>query len=207
MNSVLDTVLAALYFFLYKIPMIEKEELREHALLHMERIRPDSEDVEAMVGHFHEHVPLKDGQVVAAYWPMTGEVDVRYIIDDLLREGAKVALPVPSKTMRQMTFALWDGKGDLVKGNFGVFVPPREQLVEPDVILVPMIAFDRKGNRLGRGAGHYDTTLAALRQKRDVLVVGVAYAAQAVLFNLPVEEHDQKMDIIITPQGVQDFRN
>lgn len=187
--------------------MNEKEELRGQALLHLERIRPDAEDVEAIAGLFSDNIPLKQGQVVAAYWPMGNEIDVRYIIDHLLRNGVTVVLPVPSKTSREMAFWKWDGQGDLVKGSFGVFVPPREDKVDPDIVLVPMIAFDRKGNRLGRGAGHYDATLAGLRKSRDILVVGVAYAAQAVLFNLPAEGHDQKMDMIITPQGVQDFRS
>lgn len=186
--------------------MIEKDELREHALLHLDKLRPEHEDVEATAALFRENVPVKDGQIVAAYWPMASEFDVRYIIDDLLARGKKVALPVPSKNSREMTFSLWDGKSDLIKGNFGVFVPPSEKQVEPDILLIPMLAFDRKGNRLGRGAGHYDTTIAALRKKKDILTIGVAYAAQAVLFNLPCEDHDQKMDMIITPNGVQDFR-
>lgn len=187
--------------------MIEKDEMREQALLHREKIRPDTEDVEGMAALFESHVPLTAGQVVAAYWPIGYEIDVRYIIDDVIKRGHKIALPVTLKNSREMVFSQWDGKGDLVKGGFGAFVPPKEQLVEPDVVLVPMLAFDRKGNRLGRGGGHYDATLAALRKKRNILAVGVAYAAQAVLFNLPCEEHDQKMDMILTPQGVQDFRN
>ena len=185
--------------------MIEKEELREQAVLHRDRIRPDDENVEAIAGHFAPYV--KDGQVVAAYWPMDHEIDVRYIIDDLLNRGVTIALPVASRKSREMVFSKWDGKGDLAKGNFGVFVPPKEDLVEPDIVLVPMLAFDRKGNRLGRGGGHYDATIAGLREKKNVLIIGVAYAAQAVLFNLPAEEHDQKMDMILTPQGMQDFRN
>jgi 5-formyltetrahydrofolate cyclo-ligase len=187
--------------------MIEKEELREQALLHLDRLRADNEDVEGTARLFRENVIVKDGQIVAAYWPIGPEFDVRYIVDDLLARGIKVALPVPSKTSREMAFSLWDGQGDLVKGAYGVFVPPTEKLVEPDIVLVPMLAFDRKGNRLGRGAGHYDATLAALRARKDVLVIGVAYAAQAVLFNLPSEDHDQKMDMILTPNGVQNFRN
>ena len=187
--------------------MIEKEELREQAILHRDRIRPEDEDVEALAALFQEHVKPQMGQVIAAYWPLDHEIDVRYIIDDLLKQGHSIALPIASRKSREMTFSKWDGKGDLAKGNFGVFVPPSEDLVEPDIILVPMLAFDRKGNRLGRGGGHYDATIEALRQKKDVLVIGVAYAAQAVLFNLPVEEHDQRMDMILTPQGVQDFKN
>lgn len=185
---------------------IEKEALREQATLHCDRIRPDSEDVEKIVSLFKDHVKPRQGQIVAAYWPMGHEIDVRYIIDDLLKSGIDVALPVASRTSRVMTFSKWDGKGDLAKGHFGVFVPPKENTVEPDIVLVPMLAFDRKGNRLGRGGGHYDATLAALRAKKDILAVGVAYATQAVLFHLPVQTHDQPMDMIVTPAGVHDFR-
>ncbi len=185
---------------------VDKDELREQALLHREKIRPDTEDVEGMGALFQKHVKLASGQVVAAYWPIGNEIDVRFLIDDLIKADVTVALPITRKDSREMSFSLWDGKGDLIKGAFGAFVPPKEQLVEPDIVLVPMLAFDRKGNRLGRGGGHYDATLAALRKKRNILAVGVAYAAQAVLFNLPMEEHDQKMDMILTPQGVQDFR-
>ncbi|PZQ44235.1 MAG: 5-formyltetrahydrofolate cyclo-ligase [Micavibrio aeruginosavorus] len=187
--------------------MIEKEELREQAVLHRDRIRRDDEDVENLVALFHESVPLKEGQVVGAYWPLDHEIDARYIIDDLLKKGTCVALPIASRKERAMVFSKWDGKGDLIRGNYGVFVPPDEKLVEPDVLLVPLLAFDRKGNRLGRGGGHYDATIAKLRATRDILTIGIAYAAQAVLFNLPVEEHDQKMDMIITPSGVHDFRS
>lgn len=186
---------------------MNKDELREQALLHLERLRPEDEDAEATVALFRDNVPLKGDSVVAAYWPFKHEFDVRYILDDLLKRGITVALPVVSKTSREMRFTRWNGKGDLIKGNFGIFVPPEEDVVEPDVLIVPMLAFDRRGNRLGRGAGHYDTTLAALRQKRDILAVGVAYAAQVVLFPLPVEAHDQKLDMIITPASVHDFRN
>lgn len=186
--------------------MIEKDQLREQAMLHLSRIRPEDEPVEMIVAHFHGAVPVAAGQVVALYWPMKNEIDVRYILDDLLRREIQVALPVPSRTSRQMNFSRWDGHGDLVKGEFGIFVPPIEALVDPDIVVVPMLAFDRKGTRLGRGAGHYDATLAALRSRKDILVVGVAYDAQAVLFSLPVEPHDQKLDLIVTPSGVQDFR-
>ncbi len=184
-----------------------KDELREQALLHLEKIRPYSEDCEAAASFFHQQIKIKQGQVVAAYWPMNGEFDVRIIMDDLINKGVTVALPITKRGVREMVFSRWGGKGDLVQGMYGVFVPPKEDLVEPDILLVPLLAFDRKGYRLGRGGGHYDATLSALRAKKTVLAIGIGYAAQAVLFNLPVEDHDQKMDMIITPNGVMDFRN
>ena len=79
------------------------------------------------------------------------------------------------------------------------------QWLEPDVVIVPLLAFDRRGYRLGQGGGYYDATLADLRAKKNIIAVGLAYAQQACLFNLPVEEHDQKLDWVVTPQGAQEF--
>lgn len=187
--------------------MIEKDELREQALLHIDRLRPDAEDAEAAVELFFAHVPLKAGRVIGLYWPIQKEFDVRFLLHELVNRGYGVALPVTSRESRVMQYASWDGRDSLVKGNFGTFVPPGSDIVEPDVVIVPMLAFDRRGTRLGRGGGHYDATLAALRQKRDILAIGMAHAGQAVLFNLPVEDHDQKLDMIVTPKDVFDFRN
>ncbi len=184
-----------------------KDELREQALQHLERIPPEEKDFEAATTLFHEHVAVKAGQVVAAYWPMTNEFDARYIIDDLLQRGATIALPVTQKPERVMRFHTWDGKSDLARGDYGVMIPKDGKIVDPDILVVPMLAFDRKGNRLGRGAGHYDATLEDLRKRKDVLAVGVAYASQIVLFGLPTEEHDQTLDLVVTPSGVHDFRN
>ena len=182
-----------------------KNELREQAMLHRERIRPEDEDIENASALFNQAVAAKD-KLVGAYWPIGDEFDVRYLIADILKDGGGIALPVASKTTRQMQFAPWDGKADLIKGDWGIYVPKTDERVEPDILLVPFLAFDRKGYRLGRGGGHYDATIAALRGKKEILAVGVGYAAQAVLFNLPVEPHDERLDMVITPQGVHDFR-
>jgi 5-formyltetrahydrofolate cyclo-ligase len=194
-------------FFLYKEFMTNKGELREQAVLHRDKIRPGDEDLEVACRLFLEAAPVEKGRIYGAYWPIGNEFDVRYMIDDILKAGGHIALPVASKSSREMSFAPWDGKAGLVKGAWGVSVPPTDERVEPDVLLVPFLAFDRKGYRLGRGGGHYDATIAALRAKKEILVIGVGYAAQAVLFNLPVEPHDQRLDIVITPKGVHDFRH
>ena len=76
----------------------------------------------------------------------------------------------------------------------------------PDILLIPFLSFDRYGYRLGQGGGYYDATLAHLREEKDILAIGMGYAQQAVLFKLPAEDHDQKMDMVITPQNVHDFR-
>jgi 5-formyltetrahydrofolate cyclo-ligase len=194
-------------FFSYKIPMANKDELREQAILHRDKIRPGDEDIERAAALLIQAVPAEKGRIYGAYWPKGNEFDVRYMIDDILKAGGRIALPVASKSTREMGFAPWDGKAPLIKGEWGIMIPPTDERVEPDVLLVPFLAFDRKGYRLGRGGGHYDATIEALRTKKDILAVGVGYAAQAVLFSLPVEPHDQKLDLIVTPAGIHDFRN
>lgn len=186
--------------------MTDKNALREHARQHRAKIDPASEDVEGMSALFFEQAAPKADQIIAAYWPMGKELDIRYLIDDLIRAGHKVALPVASKDNRSMTFRLWDGKVNLIEGEYAIFIPPESEPVEPDILLIPLLAFDRRGTRLGQGQGHYDATLATLREKKEILAVGVGYAAQAVLFNLPVEPHDQRLDLVLTPKGVHDFR-
>lgn len=104
-----------------------------------------------------------------------------------------------------MIFRVWDGKTPLVSGGFGLMEPGEGAAILPDIVLVPLLAFDRRGHRLGYGKGYYDTALADLRAQKDIRAIGVGYGEQAVLFNLPSEPHDQKLDMMITPHGITDF--
>jgi 5-formyltetrahydrofolate cyclo-ligase len=183
-----------------------KDELREQARLHRDHLPPDISAPEEAAKLFHETVLVAPTQIVAGYWPQGKEFDVRYILDDLLGQGIDCALPIATKDTRVMRFARWRADAPLIKGAFGVMEPETKDYVDPDIVLVPFLAFDRRGYRLGYGGGHYDATLDDLRDRRDVLAVGVGYAEQAVLFNLPVEDHDQPLDLIVTPRGVHDFR-
>lgn len=184
-----------------------KDDLREQALIHRSHLPPDINAPEEAARLFRETFALASGQIVAGYWPYGKEFDVRYILDDLLKAGVTCALPVAVTDTRVMRFVLWNDKTVMKKGAFGILEPEGGDLVDPDILLVPFLAFDRRGYRLGRGGGHYDATLADLRARKQILAVGVGYAEQAVLFNLPAEEHDQKLDVIITQQRVYDFRN
>lgn len=185
-----------------------KETFRQEAVRHRARIDPGSEDPEAAAGYFFQSIkPVKD-QMVAAYWPKGREFDPRPILEKLLEVGCVCALPVVKSESLELGFARWDEDIVLVKGAFGVLHPElegTEQWIEPDIVIVPLLAFDRRGYRLGHGGGYYDATLRALRKKKSILAVGVAYAQQACLFNLPVEDHDERLDWVITPQGTHYF--
>jgi len=142
--------------------------------------------------------------VVAGYVPFRTEIDPRPLLRALAAQGARLCLPrTPSKGAggAALTFHLCDpdNPDHLEKSTWGVMEPKAHlEQTRPDVVLVPLLGFDRAGNRLGQGQGHYDRTLEALRATGPVLAVGVAFAAQEVA-HIPVEPHDQRLDWIITP--------
>lgn len=193
-------------FFLYTSPMNpSKDTLREQARLHRDRIDPFSEDFEQAISLFYEFVKPQEGQIIGLYWPKGREFDTRGLLEQLLRDGFTCALPVMVKGSRVLEFRSWVEGEELVTNSFGVAEPSGGTVVLPDILVVPLLAFDRRGNRLGYGGGYYDATIAALRQAKPVMTAGFCYAQQAVLFNLPVEEHDVKLDWVITPVKAHSF--
>jgi 5-formyltetrahydrofolate cyclo-ligase len=185
-----------------------KEMLRAEALRARGLLSLTPQEYKEFSALFFREISLPDDAVVAAYWPKDREFDVRPLIDDILERGYKVALPVTAKGSKVLQFARWHEDIDLEVGQYGINHPVLDadtEFLEPDVFLVPMLAFDRRGGRLGYGGGYYDSTLARYKAQKQILVVGVAYAQQACLFNLPVEEHDIKMDRVITQQQAYAF--
>ena len=144
-------------------------------------------------------VPLGEGTILAGYSPIRSECDPVPLMRSLAGKGAQLALPVIEARDKPMSFSEWRQGGHLVAGPFGILQPrPDAVSVDPDIILVPLAAFDRKLRRIGYGAGYYDRTLAALRQQRRVVVaVGIAFAAQEVA-EIPADGHDQSLDLVLT---------
>ncbi len=140
------------------------------------------------------------GKTIAGYWPIGTELDCRPALEALKAAGAEVALPVVAGQGQALIFRNWLPGDTLDQGPFGTMHPAvRAALVKPDVLLLPLMAFDGMGLRLGYGAGYYDRTVEALRRDRQVLTVGIAYDEQEIP-TLPVDGHDQRMDAVITDQ-------
>jgi 5-formyltetrahydrofolate cyclo-ligase len=182
-----------------------KDILRQEALRHRNMIIPQEMDAEQACSFFFEAVKPQAGQVVAAYWPMRREFSTFEILQRLHEEKIACALPVVQKNDKCLKFARWHDGDALEEGIHGTQQPIKKEFLSPDMIIVPLLAFDRRGYRLGYGGGYYDATISALKNKKDIVTVGLAYATQACLFNLPIEEHDVKLDYVVTPQGVQRF--
>jgi 5-formyltetrahydrofolate cyclo-ligase len=138
------------------------------------------------------------GVAVSAYWPLEDEFDPRPLFAELHRRGHPIGLPVILGKGQPLKFRRWTPDVALVRGSFRVMTPPMEAPeVIPQLLLVPLLAFDRAGYRLGYGGGFYDRTIAKLRAAGDVLAVGVALAAQEVAA-VPRDDTDEPLDWVVT---------
>ncbi len=136
--------------------------------------------------------------VVSGYWPIGQELDPRPLMAALSARGAVLTLPVTCAETGVLRFRLWHQDNPLEDAGFGTLAPgPSAGEAEPDFVLVPLLAFDRSGARLGYGQGHYDRTLADLRSRRAVETAGIAFSVQEI-DAVPVEGHDVPLDWILT---------
>lgn len=140
--------------------------------------------------------------VIAGYWPLADELNIRPALIALRRQGHTIALPVTGPKQTPLTFRRWDEGAALERGRFDTRHPSvNAPEVIPDVVLLPLLAFDRRGNRLGYGGGYYDRTLARLRDQGPVLAVGVAFAIQE-MEELPAGRYDRPLDLMVTEQEI-----
>ncbi len=147
--------------------------------------------------HLLAVLPPPAGAVVAGFWPLPGEIDIRPLLLALGDRGHCIALPVTPQRGRPLAFGAWRPGEALLPGRFGTMAPAGAEIV-PDVLLVPLLAFDRRGHRLGYGAGYYDRTLASLPAAR---AVGCAFAAQEVA-EVPAGPYDVPLGAVATEAGV-----
>lgn len=145
------------------------------------------------------------GTVVAGYWPMRDELDPRPTLSELSARGCRIALPAVIGYGQPLVFRAWESDEPLQDGPFGTIQPGEEaDVLEPQLLLVPMVAFDRSGRRLGYGGGFYDRTLAALRGRFAVQAIGIAYADQEVE-SVPAGPEDARLDGVVTERAYLDF--
>ena len=184
----------------------EKSAIRTEALRHRQNLNIDPDWSDQVANQFFDAVTLKPDSIVSVYYPREKELDTLPVAEQLWARGIACALPVIQDENPALRFSRWTREARLIEGAFQIPVPEQPDYVDPDIVVVPLLAFDQRGHRLGYGKGYYDATLQELRQRKSILAVGLAYAEQACLFALPSEEHDQKLDLVITPQRIFDFR-
>ncbi len=146
---------------------------------------------------------LAPGAVVSGFLPYQSEIDVKPLLARLAAAGFLTALPVVTGRNQPLLFRLWRPGEPTEAGAWNIPVPlDTAATTVPDVLLVPMLAFDSGGYQLGYGGGFYDRTLERLRSERPVIAVGVAYAEQEV-HHVPRDAHDQPLDWILTEMGAR----
>ncbi|MCA3312829.1 MAG: 5-formyltetrahydrofolate cyclo-ligase [Roseomonas sp.] len=143
------------------------------------------------------HAP-PEGAIIAGYWPMGDEMDPRPLMLALASLGLALALPVTPPRGQPLIFRAWAPGGALRPGPAGTSEPAEGALVNPDWLLVPLLAFDRAGRRLGYGGGYYDRTLAALPGAK---AIGIAYAGQEMP-EVPAGPQDMRLPLIATEDSV-----
>lgn len=185
--------------------MTKAEFRAQAAIRRAEAARSAPDAAKRLIAHWPESLRPS---CLAGFHPIRDEIDPRLLLADLACAGSALCLPVtpPRGSGEPLSFRGWRPGAPLVRSGFGVLEPgPEAPVVTPDVLLVPLLAFDRHGGRLGYGAGHYDRTLTALRARGPVTAIGVAYAAQEH-DALPLEPHDAPLDGILTEMGYMRVR-
>ena len=144
------------------------------------------------------------GVPVSGYMPIRTEINPLPAMAEAAAHGL-VGVPVIEGAGMPLRFARWEPETEMVSGPFGALIPSEPEFLEPEILIVPLVAFDATGGRLGYGGGYYDRTLEKLRSKRATLAIGFAYEAQEA-DHLPLEPTDQMLDMIVTERRVRDLR-
>lgn len=153
--------------------------------------------------------PIKftPGVIVSGFSPMKTEINPIPLMRKLADAGAKLALPAIAGRGKPLIMRAWTFGEPLASGQWGIREPvPEAPEVAPDILIVPLAAFDRVGHRIGYGAGYYDMTINALRAKKKITAIGIAFAAQEIP-QVPATERDARLDLVLTEREVIDFRS
>ncbi len=179
----------------------DKRTLRSAMLAWREALSPEERQAAAqgLLLTLQSERPFETPAVVSGFWPIKEEIDIRPLMIELFNTGCQMVLPLVQGRGQKLLFRAWRPGDPLEAGVFGTLQPTaRRETLEPDALIVPLLACDGEGWRLGYGGGFYDRTLAQLR----VPAIGIAYAGQAMDI-LPRGGHDYPLDGILTEAGLK----
>jgi 5-formyltetrahydrofolate cyclo-ligase len=180
-----------------------KAELRSAALERRDALPPEARKAAAeIIAARPLPVPVPPGAVVAGFSAIRSEISPVPLLRRFADAGARLALPAIVARGRPLAFRAWRFGEELARGQWGIREPkPEAAEVRPDVVIVPLAAFDRRGYRIGYGAGYYDLTLHALRAEKPITAVGLAFAMQEI-DQVPELPHDARLDLVLTEREV-----
>jgi 5-formyltetrahydrofolate cyclo-ligase len=189
----------------------DKREMRERAIARRDAMSAAARhDASRRIAeHALDLEAVRAARRVSGFHPFGSEVDCVPLLGELARRGATTALPVIVAKGVPLIFRAWAPGDRLAAGVWGILAPPESaEEVVPDLVLVPLVAFDGEGYRLGYGGGFYDRTLERLRRAGKVTAIGVAFACQEVgqqVGRVPREAHDARLDGVVTEDGARLF--
>ena len=188
-------------------PSEQKKTIRRDAIARRDAL-PAAERAAAAATIAARPFPLAiaPGAIVSGFSPLKSEINPVPLMRRLSDAGARLALPVVAGKGKPLIMRAWAFGEPLDSGVWGIREPkPEAPEVAPDILLVPLLAFDRSGNRIGYGAGYYDMTIAKLRALKPVVAVGIAFAVQEIP-SVPVTPRDARLDLVLTEREVIDLR-
>lgn len=183
-----------------------KAELRREAIARRDAL-PAAERAAAAAAIAARPLPVAvpPGAIVSGFSPLKSEINPVPLMRAFAAAGARLALPVVAGKGRPLTMRSWNFGEPLDSGVWGIREPkPEAPEVFPDILIVPLLAFDRAGQRIGYGAGYYDMTIARLRGMKPVIAIGIAYAAQEVAA-VPATPRDAPLDLVLTERETIGF--
>ena len=151
-------------------------------------------------------LPVSSSVIVPGFMPLKSEISPLPLMQRLAEQGVGLALPRIVGRGKPLSMRAWQFGGPLDRGQWGIREPkPDAPEIDPDIVLVPLLAFDRAGHRIGYGAGYYDMTIARLRSIKPVTAIGIAFAAQEIP-TVPATPRDARLDLVLTEHEVIDLR-
>ena len=186
---------------------VRKERIRRDALARRDAMLPEIRQAAAEAIAAREFpLAIVPGAIVSGFMPLKSEINPLPLMQKLAGQGAQLALPAIAGRGKPLILRAWQPGAPLERGQWGIREPTADAAeVEPDILLVPLLAFDRAGHRIGYGAGYYDLTIARLRARKAVMAVGLAFAIQEVPA-VPATPRDARLDLVLTEREMIDLR-
>lgn len=184
-----------------------KAQLREQAFARRDALPADERAAAAeAIAARPFPVIVTTGMIVSGFSPMKTEINPLPLMRKAVQLGARLALPAMAGRGKPLIMRAYAFGDELVRGQWGIREPKADAPeVAPDILIVPLAAFDRAGHRIGYGAGYYDMTINALRAKKKVIAMAIAFAAQEIT-SVPATERDARLDFVLTEREMIDFR-
>lgn len=179
--------------------------LRQHARTRRAELAEAISDFAERLASHAADLDIPSNSLIGAYAALPGEADPHLLLKALVSNGCTLAFPRVEAKAAPLVFHHWKPGRELKKGTFGIAEPSADwPVAHPRILLIPLLAFDARGHRLGYGGGYYDRTLEALRAHGNISAIGIAYAGQEI-DSIPDENHDHLLDMVATEDGVRRF--